>query len=75
MSTYQPWLSKYLEIVQHNTAVMNYLAKDIALKYHAHSPEIGPSLVCLLMSELQLLDQTTHLISLLGELYNLWANP
>ena len=66
MSTYQPWLTKYIECIQHNTAVIHRLLQDIAIK-HQQSDEMSPALACLVMTELQLLDQTTHLMSLLGK--------
>ena len=66
MSQYNHWMISYFEKLQHNTAVVNWLAQQAVVQYHANSERLLPTLVCYSIALIQLLDHVSHLMCFLG---------
>ena len=69
MSQYTPWMITYFDRLQYNTAVVNWLAQQAVIQYHANSDRLLPTLVCYSIALIQLLDHANHLMCFLGKQY------
>ena len=66
MTPYQPWMLNFLEMIQHNAAVLLWFTRRISQQYQAQSDHTIVSIVAFSLAISQLAEQSFILLHLLG---------
>ena len=68
MTSYQPWLINYLDMLHNNAAVMLWFTNRITQQYQSQSDHLVVTLTCFALALAQLSTQVFELLHLIGEL-------
>ena len=66
MTTYQPWTLSYIDLLQHNAAVMVWFTNRISQQFHAQSEHLVVTLTCFVLALAQLSEQAFEVLHLIG---------